>query len=128
MATNRKFVDFNVAFEPHPITGDIIKVTDEQAIKQSLKNLIFTNFYEAPFQPLKGSGLRNMLFEPTTQFTADRIKNAITDLIDKYEPRVNIVSLQILVRDEQSYHVMMTYGIVNTIEPITLNFLLQRIR
>lgn len=126
---NRQFTDFNVSFVAHPVTGDIVKVHDEQAIKQSLRNMIMTNFYDAPFQPRKGSSVRNILFEPVSHFTVTRLKDSLTSMIDMYEPRVNIVSLVVsLTDDETAYHIYMTYSIINTIEPLTLNFLLQRIR
>ena len=83
----RKYVhaDLNLTFIPNPITGDINPVKDIEAIKNSVKNLIMTNFQERPFQPEIGSGIRALLFEPVDTITAHELEEAIKDAEETIE-------------------------------------------
>lgn len=62
VASENIYSDLNLSFKPHPITGDITRKTDVDAVKQSIKNLISTNHYERPFKPSLGANLRGKLF------------------------------------------------------------------
>lgn len=127
--TRRKFTDLDLNFTAHPVTGDIVKTKDINAIISSMKNLLFTNFYERPFNPRIGSNLRRLLFEPIDVFTTNSIADDIRNTIDNYEPRVDIEVISVDPDyDNNAYDVSITFFIVNDPDPITLNFFLERVR
>ena len=65
MAKNtRNFSDIDLTFIANPVTGDLSKKYDENAVKQSIKNLVMTRNYERPFNSSIGSQIYNVLFEP----------------------------------------------------------------
>ena len=127
--TARDFKDLDLNFNVHPVKKDITKHTGEMAVINSVKNLILTNHYERPFQPELGSNIRRMLFENLDTVTAASIEREITQTILNFEPRVRIEQINVTPRyDENAYSVQMTFSIINRTEPISINFLLERIR
>ena len=67
---SRGFKDLAISFEANPNTNDFSAVTNENAIKQSVRNLVLTSFGERPFQPNIGSRVRGLLFEPCLLYTS----------------------------------------------------------
>ena len=92
---SRKFSDIDLNFTRNTITSDIIKVEDVIAVKRSVKNLVQTNFYERPFQPELGCGVRELLFENFTPLTAVFLRDKIAEVITNYEPRVDLQSVKV---------------------------------
>lgn len=124
-----RYLDIDLNFINHPIKGDISVHKDVKAIISSVKNLILTNHYERLFQPEIGSNIRKMLFEPLDDITAIMVEREIREVIKNYEPRVDIHAL--VVKASPDYHsleVTMTFFMINRTEPITIRFLLERIR
>ena len=74
---NRIYKDLDLNFGRNPITNDVNKLTDVEAVKRSVRNLINTNHYERPFHPEIGSGLRGMLFEPMSPLTANGLQRKV---------------------------------------------------
>lgn len=130
MARNtRTFVDLDLNFLANPATGDVSKKYDENAIKQSIKNLILTNHYERPFHPEIGSQINSLLFEPFTPLTQAMIERAIINTITNFEPRVELLGVNVIQNpDNNTLYVTITFTIVNTTTPVTLDFTLQRTR
>ncbi len=125
----RIFSDLDLNFTAHPVTGDISRKFDENAVKQSLKNLMQLRHYEKPFHSEIGSPLRELLFEPITPLTELMARRAIIDLIANFEPRVDLVDVEVIASDENnSFYVSVTFKIVNTEKPLTLDFVLERTR
>lgn len=123
------FRDFDLSFNKHPLQKDVSVKTDVNAINQSLRSLINTNYYERLFQPDVGCNIRALLFEPADLITIADIKQAITDTITNHEPRVNL--LELIVEDQSeanSYLVKITYTISYKNEPITFDLILERLR
>jgi len=124
------FKDFNLNFTRHPVTGDIGKLTDVAAVKSSVKNLVFTNFYERPFHPEIGSNVRAALFENVTPQVAARLGRNIEDVIVNFEPRAELIS--VIVRadiDRNAYEATIKFNVVNTeTDEQTLNLFLERLR
>lgn len=81
------YSDFNISFEPDPLSKDLQILTEEYAVSQSVKNLILTSYYERPFQPSIGSDIRRLLFEPMDNITIRILARNIKDTIDQFEPR-----------------------------------------
>jgi len=130
MARNsRIFADLDINFRKHPATDDVTMRYDEEAIKQSIKNLVMTNHYERPFHPEIGSQLRALLFEPASPLLVISLKQSITNTINNFEPRVNILGVDINFRpDNNTIHVIISFTIVNTNRPVVLNLVLERTR
>lgn len=127
--TQRAYKDIDLNFTAHPITGDVAKKVGDDAIIQSMRNLLQTSKYERLMQPDIYSNLRNQLFEPIDNITSSAIGNSIRNVIDKYEPRVNLVEVNVTPDyDYQGYNVSLTFFIVNQTNPITVELFLERIR
>tara|TARA_B100000287_G_scaffold430701_1_gene486457 strand:- start:987 stop:1394 length:408 start_codon:yes stop_codon:yes gene_type:complete len=128
-SNDNRFVDLDMNFDRHPITKDVVRKFDAEAIKRSLKNLIFTSKYERPFRPEINSRLRRLLFENVTPITASLIQSNIKDLISQFEPRVNLIDVQVYAfPDKNAFECSIIFTIVNQTETITLNTALQRLR
>lgn len=125
----KRFIDLDLNFTAHPVTKDVVKVYDDNAIIASLKHLLFTNFYEKPFQPDVGSNLRGLLFENADSFTANRIQRSIVETIQNYEPRVKVIRLTVKPNvDQNSYSCEMEFLLINKTDPTTITFFLERVR
>ena len=128
-SNKNRFIDLDMDFNKHPITKDVVRKYDEEAIKRALKNLILTNKYDRPFQPYIRSGIRRYLFEQITPITANLIQSAIKDLINRYEPRVILVDVQVFAfPDKNAFECSIFFRIVNRPEVITLTTSLERLR
>jgi phage baseplate assembly protein W len=126
---NRKYSDLDLNFNIHPVKKDINIWIDEQAVIHSVRNLLVTNHYERPFQPDLGSNIRRLLFEPLDNITASNLDREIRQTIKNFEPRVKVLALDITPNEEQNaFGVYLQFDIINRTEPITIRFLLQRIR
>ena len=132
MLSTRTYNDIDVNFTIHPRTGDIAKKSRENAIKQSMKNLIMMGRYEKPFHPEIYCGVRNYLFQPMNQVTTQLIKKSIEDVINNYEPRVTINTVRVDPFEEKNlYNIIIVYSIVNDPNPVNiqeLDFFLERTR
>ena len=125
----RQYSDLDLNFTVHPVKKDINIYKDEMAVINALKNLILTNYYERPFQPDLGSNVRKLLFEHMDIITAAALEKEIEQTITNFEPRVQILDISVAPNDEKnSYGVTMRFNVVNRTEPVTISFLLERIR
>lgn len=128
MAT-RIYKDIDLNFDAHPVTGDVAKKVGDAAIIQSLKSLLSTGKYERLFQPSLYSDLRQQLFEPLDNITASAINNAIKAVINRFEPRVELIEVNVTPDfDNNGYSVTISFFIVNQTTPITVELFLERIR
>ena len=126
---SRLYKDLDLSFTPNPVTGDVSKKIDVNAVKQSLKILMQTNFYERPFEPEKGANLRGYLFEPMSNLLAGLIQNTIKNIIETYEPRAKIEAITVNANyDTNSYDIELEYFIVGISAPQTLTANLKRLR
>lgn len=125
----RVFSDLNLNFTPHPVTGDISLKYDEESIKQALRNLLQIRHYEKPFHSEIGSPLRELLFELITPMTGAIARRAIIDLVANFEPRVNLIDVDVIPSPENnSLYVNIVFKIVNTEQPLSLELILERTR
>jgi phage baseplate assembly protein W len=123
------YADLDLDFQINPITGDINKKKGNDAVKRSIRNLIFTNFYERLFNSSLGSDVPNLLFDNVDIVTASMLEDAIGRLINIYEPRVQITSLNVYADvDNYGFNVQLEYIILNTETPATFNLFLEKIR
>ena len=85
---SRAFKDFDLTFRRNPITNDVNTLKNEEAIKESVKNIVRHNFYEKPFLPNFGGNITGALFENYVGGQSALIEEQIKDCINQYEPRV----------------------------------------
>jgi len=110
-------------------SGEIFKKTDAAAVKQAVKNLILTNFYEKPFSPLFGGNIRDLLFDLADEDTEDDIEQRIISAIDTFEPRAEIVNVFANSKpDRNSVSVTIEFRVINTEETVIFSTVLQRLR
>lgn len=129
IARTQLYSDLNLGFTINPITKDINPVTDIDAVKNSLKNLVLTNFYDRPFQPTLGSGLTRLLFESANVFTIMELKNAIEKVINNHEPRVTDVKIEVVDNsDLNEYRVTVYFRVFYDDSDNSFNFFLTRLR
>ena len=127
--STRVFSDLDFNFTAHPVTGDVARRYDENAIKSSIKNLLMTGYYEKPFHSEIGSPIRQMLFELATPMTIITMERAITDVINNYEPRAELIDVKVFDNlDNNAVAVTIVFKIINTTAPIRLDLVLERTR
>lgn len=126
---SRIYKDLDLAFTANPVSGDVSKKIDFNAVKQAIYILLQTNFYERPFAPDKGANLRGFLFEPMSNLVAGLIQNTIKNIIESYEPRAKIVSISVVANfDTNSYDVTLKYYVIGIDRPQILTANLKRLR
>ena len=124
-----KYKDFDLSFTRNPLTDDIGRKTDANAINQSLKVLLNTYYYERPFRPDVGSNLRRILFEPADPITIQDLRASIETLIINYEPRVIIRDIKIQDLSEMNaYSLTIEYSLRNMAQSMTFTTTLRRLR
>jgi Phage baseplate assembly protein W len=127
--SSRIYKDLNLGFQKNTATKDIQKLTDVEAVKRSVRNLINTNHYEKPFHPEIGSNLRAMLFENITPQMNHIISKNIELLIRNYEPRCRLVQVNTQpMFDRNGYACQISFYVVNYPEPVTVESFLERLR
>ena len=118
MATSRAFKDINLSFKRHPVTNDVLTVSNEDAIKRSVKNIVFTILGEKPFLPLFGSVINQSLFDLNTNLSEIRISDEIKQSLLNYEPRIdNIVVTASIYPDSNELNCVVQYEIVGIPAP-----------
>jgi len=126
----RQYSDLDLFFTKKIVGSDVNKVTDIQAVKRSLRNLINLNEFEKPFHPEIAGGIRDMLFENMSPIVAAVLARKIEDVIQNFEPRCRLVSVRALPDfDRNIYNVTIEFYVVNApTELVDLSVMLERIR
>lgn len=123
------FRDLPLSFTPHPITKKIVPLENDNAVKNALKNLILTNLYEVPYEPLFGSDVTNQLFENFTSMTSHTLKKNIKTAIANFEPRVELIGIDIDENhDHSQLNVSIFFRVINQTEPVQLDLIIERVR
>ena len=131
------YTDLDLDFIKHPTTGDVVKKSGVEAIKRAVRNVIFYNFYEKPFQPYFGSNVRGLLFENATPLTSIYLGNAIREVLANFEPRISVTDVVVTdgnteeggnTIDRNGYEVRIDYIILNKNLPVSSTLFLERIR
>jgi|TARA_R110001606_G_C15155774_1_gene626355 phage baseplate assembly protein W len=126
----RQYADLDLFFGKKSSNSDVSEVTDVQAVKRSIRNLVLLNTYEKPFHPEISSGVRDMLFELMTPVSAAILARKIQDVIENFEPRARLVGVRSIPDyDRNSYSVSIEFYVVNTpTELVDLTIFLERLR
>ena len=111
------------------VTNDVNKLTDVEAIKRSVRNLIQTNHFERPFHPELGGNVRALLFEPLNMFTAMNLERKIAEVIANFEPRVQLIQVNAKPDEERnSFLVSISFNILGVAQGVTVETMLERLR
>ena len=126
----RQYTDLDLFFGRKTSDNEVRKVTDAQAVKRSIRNLVQLNTYEKPFHPEISGGVRELLFEPMSPIVAVVIARKIEDVITNFEPRARLVSVRSIPDlDRNAYEVSVEFYIVNApTELVDLSIMLERLR
>ena len=126
---SRSFKDIDLDFGRNTVTNDVNVVTNIIAIKRAVKNLVQTNYYERPFHPELGCGVRDMLFENYTPMTGIFMRRKIEEVLSNYEPRASLSSIQVNEQmDRNAIDVVVNFYVLNLPNPVSVTTTLQRIR
>jgi phage baseplate assembly protein W len=123
------YSDVDLGFFAHPITGNVSRKVNRDAVRQSVKSLILTDYYDRPFKPNIGCGIRYYLFELFTPAVKQQMESAIRETISNHEPRADVVS--VLVEEKQDMHALVisvAFMIINDPNPVVLDVILERVR
>jgi phage baseplate assembly protein W len=127
--STRLFKDLDLNFTRNPVTNDITKIEDVDAVKRSVKNLVQTNFYERPFHPELGCGVRDLLFENYTPITGIFLKRKIEEVITNFEPRVMLNQITLDDDPDRNRLRVSIYFYVQGVEdPVVVETFLERLR
>jgi phage baseplate assembly protein W len=126
----RQYTDLDLNFTRKNSNSDVNILTDVQAVKRSLRNLVLLNYYEKPFHPEIAGGIRQMLFENITPVVSIIIAKQIEQVIANYEPRARLVSVKAFPDyDRNAYNVVIEFYVVNTpTELVDMSVMLERLR
>ena len=123
------FSDLDLGFFAHPVTKKVSRKVNRNSVRQSVKSLILTDYYERPFKPNIGCSLRYYLFELFTPAIKQQMETTIREVISNYEPRADII--EVLVEEKQDDYaliVSVAFMIINDPDPIILDVILERVR
>ena len=126
----RQYTDLDLFFSKKSSDSDISKVTDVQAVKRSIRNLVLLNPYEKPFHPEIAGGVREMLFELMTPITAQIIAKQVENVINNFEPRARLVGVRVQPDlDRNLYELTIEFYVVNApTELVDMSVMLERLR
>ena len=125
----RIYKDLDLDFGRNAVTNDVNKLTDVEAVKRSVRNLINTNHFERPFHPEIGGNVRALLFENMTPLTALNLQRKIEEVLSNFEPRAKIT--QIIAdpdMDRNGYRLEIRFYVIGIQNPITVETFLERLR
>ena len=123
------FSDIPISFTAHPITGNVKKSINRDAVKNSVRNIILTNHGERFFKPKFGGNVTSKLFENASKFTEFNTARSIRIALANYEPRAEVIKVKVTADpDTNNLTVSLKFRVTNDPEPITVDVLLERIR
>lgn len=128
VSRSKGYSDLDLKLTLHKIRKDIVPLKDDQAVKNSIKNLILTNFFERPFQPGIGANLRGLLFEPADAITELALEDNIKRCL-KLEPRADIIFVEVTnIEDRNAYRVTVKFNIKQFDQTAEVEIVLRRLR
>lgn len=131
-ANDRKsqiYSDFLADLNTHPVSGDIVRFVNENAVIRSIKNLMQTNKGERLYQPKLGGDISKLLFEPMGDSMTSTISQVVRQTIEKHEPRARVLDVIVVADyDNNAYNVTVKFLLINNQNPISFNVTLSRVR
>ena len=123
-----RFSDIDMDFTKNPISGDVNILTDDVAVKRSVRNLVLTSRWERLMQPEIDSRVSDRLFENITPLTEVRIEQSIRSTLNRYEPRIEVLDIVIDAGDANNLNVTVAFRIKNTQNTTEVPIRLERVR
>jgi len=128
VARELTYTDIDLTFTPKP-SGDLYKKVDAADVKQSVKNLLLTNYTEKPFNMRFGGNLSDFLFELETDTDIDILADQIIEAVDLYEPRAQVLRVYGNIKpDNNEIRVTVEFQVLSTSELVVLDLTLTRLR
>lgn len=128
-SVSRIYKDIDMSFALNPVTKDIGRKYDVNAVKQALKNLLLTPYYTKPFTPNYGSPIYGLLFEPMDRDTASLIASLVEEAINNFEPRCRVDEIIVFPDfDENEYKIQINFHVIGVREPQVFRTALKRVR
>ena len=127
--STRIYKDLDLDFGRNTVTNDVNKLTDVEAVKRSVRNLINTNHFERPFHPEIGGNVRALLFENMTPLTALNLQRKVEEVLTNFEPRAKIT--QVIADpdiDRNAYKLSIKFYVIGITNPVTVETFLERLR
>lgn len=129
MAATRIFADLDLNFTAHPVSKDVTRRYNENAVKAALRNLLLTSYYERPFHSEIGAPIRQLLFEIPGPMNREMIKRAVQDTVANYEPRVQLLNVEVKYDpDNNNVDILLEFRVLNSPNITTLELTLERTR
>lgn len=131
MLQNRRILysDISRDLDIHPITGDLTRVTNENAVKESIKNLLLIDKGEYLFRPTIGGDIKKLLFENATPDTFKVVEDLVETTITNHEPRCNVIDVSVTGSVDSHYiQIQVTFNVINLQNPVTIDVFLDRVR
>jgi phage baseplate assembly protein W len=123
------YSDFYNNFDIHPNKKDLVSSTNEDSVKNSIRNLLLTDKGEKLFNPLYGSNIRALLFENVSPQSESLLREYITNSIENYEPRAQLIEVYVsALPDENAYNATVIFSVINNSQPVVLELILDRVR
>ena len=128
--SSRVYKDLNLNFSTNPVTQDVTNVTDVNAVKRSVRNLLLTNHYDRPFHPEIGSNIQALLFENFGPITGNQLTRTIEEMIANFEPRARVENVECFpLPDTNTYDIRIYFYVENLpAELIEFQTLLEAVR
>ena len=125
----RGWSDLDLDFTAHPVTKDIVRKTNVEAVKRAVRNLIRTNKYEKPFHPEIDGGVTRHLFGLSTPYMKHDIELAVRNCLKNFESRVIVDDVRVSGDlDKNGFNVSIFFTVINSPEPVEVRLFLERIR
>jgi len=130
MPTYKKsYKDLSFDFTANPQTGDVATVKDAVSVKRGIRNILLKAPFERLLQPEVGSGIKNILFEPMTPLTEQRLSDACRDAIDAWEKRASVINIAVIAEEDYNrYRVAIKFSINNSLITEEVDVFLNRER
>jgi phage baseplate assembly protein W len=126
---NQIYSDFLTDLNPHPVSGDVVRFVNEQAVIRSIKNLLLTDRGERLYQPTIGSNIRKVLFEHMSESSANELATMVRETVERHEPRAKLLQVSAVPQYEANrYIVNISILVINKTEPVNFNVTLTRVR
>lgn len=129
LSSTNRYTDIDLFFVPNPLTADVPKKVDVNAVLRSCRHLVLLAEHEKPFHPEIGAGVRRYLFEPLSVFAASQLEDAIKSVLNTYEPRADVRNVSVTGNvDGNGYDIKIEIYVLDVITPNTIEIALTKLR